>query len=175
MCYTADRRPDPLLNRLRELTGRDRMEHRASCRTTDVRCLQPFRARRGRRRSVKHHRYRFGGRLVAGHELSHGRDVRQLLRAGRGRHRQRAQSTSPDIPDRFDSAGEHDLHLPGDEISDRRPATAVLSRMKLKLSLSYNVALIASYQTPEGRCMSPLNAATGFGDQPPRSPSTLLL
>src|SRR5262249_7661597 len=37
-------------------------------------------------------------RLVARHELSHGRDVRQHVRAGRGRHCERAQPASPDIP-----------------------------------------------------------------------------
>src|SRR5262249_22994782 len=30
-------------------------------------------------------------RLIARHELTHGRDVRQRVRAGRGRHRQRTQ------------------------------------------------------------------------------------
>ena len=39
-------------------------------------------------------------RLVARHELAHGRDVRQRLRARRGRHRQRAQLAGPDVLDR---------------------------------------------------------------------------
>ena len=39
-------------------------------------------------------------RLVARHELSNGRDVRQRFRARRGRHRQRAQLASPDVLDR---------------------------------------------------------------------------
>ena len=40
-------------------------------------------------------------RLVARHEFAHGRDVRQHLRARRGRHRQRAQLASPDVLDRW--------------------------------------------------------------------------
>src|SRR5262245_16862477 len=64
-------------------------------------------------------------RFVAWHELSHGRDVRQRLRAsGRG-DRERAQPASPDIFHRFDSGSEHDLHPPGDEIGDRRAATTI--------------------------------------------------
>ena len=41
-----------------------------------------------------------GARLVARHEFAHGRDVRQRLRARRGRHRQRAQLAGPDVLDR---------------------------------------------------------------------------
>src|SRR5262249_44724740 len=37
--------------------------------------------------------------LVAGQELTHSREVRQRLRACRGRHRERAQPTGPDVPD----------------------------------------------------------------------------
>src|SRR5499433_3737860 len=37
-------------------------------------------------------------RLVARHELSHGRDVRQHVRARGGGYRERAQPASPDIP-----------------------------------------------------------------------------
>src|SRR5262249_62381171 len=58
-------------------------------------------------------------RLVARQELPHGWDVRQRLRARRGRYRQRAQPTRPDILDRRDSGGDHDLHMPGDEIGER--------------------------------------------------------
>ena len=39
-------------------------------------------------------------RLVARHEIAHGRDVRQRLRARRGGHRQRAQLAGPDVLDR---------------------------------------------------------------------------
>jgi len=38
---------------------------------------------------------------------------------------ERAQAASPDIPNRCDSGGEVDLHLPGEEIGERRPATAI--------------------------------------------------
>src|SRR5262249_15622176 len=37
-------------------------------------------------------------RLVARHELTHGRDVRQHVRARGGGYRERAQPISPDIP-----------------------------------------------------------------------------
>ena len=39
-------------------------------------------------------------RLVARHEIAHGRDLGQRLRARRGRHRQRAQLAGPDVLDR---------------------------------------------------------------------------
>ena len=45
-------------------------------------------------------------RLVARHEFAHGRDVRQRLRARRGRHRQRAQLAGPDVLDRRGNAVE---------------------------------------------------------------------
>src|SRR5215469_660167 len=54
--------------------------------------------------------------LVPWQELPHARDVRQGLRARLGRHRERAQPTSPDIFDWRDNGDEHDLHLTGDEI-----------------------------------------------------------
>ena len=38
--------------------------------------------------------------LVARHEFAHSREVRQRLRARRGRHRQRAQLAGPDVLDR---------------------------------------------------------------------------
>src|SRR5262249_5129764 len=40
-----------------------------------------------------------GARLVSRHELCHGRDVRQRLRARRGRHRQGAEFACPDVFD----------------------------------------------------------------------------
>src|SRR5260370_21962048 len=64
-------------------------------------------------------------RLIARQELAHGRDVRQRVRARRGRYRQRAQSTRPHLLDRFDNGGEHDLHLTGDEIGDRGAAATI--------------------------------------------------
>src|SRR5262245_37394276 len=53
-----------------------------------------------------------GARLVARHELADGWEVRQRLRARCGGHRQRAQLSGPDVPDRRAYAGEKDLHLP---------------------------------------------------------------
>src|SRR5262247_3066625 len=50
-------------------------------------------------------------RLIARHELTHGRDVRQRVRAGRGRHRQRPQPARLDLLDRGRRGGEHDLPL----------------------------------------------------------------
>src|SRR5262249_23493741 len=47
-----------------------------------------------------------GARLIARHELTDGRDVRQRLRARRGRYRQCAQPTSVDMPNRCDSGGD---------------------------------------------------------------------
>src|SRR5262245_3129469 len=64
-------------------------------------------------------------RLIARHEFSHNWDARQRLRACRGRYRERAQPASPDILDRCDSAGEHDLHLPAEQIGQRGPAAAI--------------------------------------------------
>src|SRR5215470_1445796 len=65
------------------------------------------------------------GRLVARHELSHGRDVRQRVRARRGGDCERAQPTGPDVPYRRDSGGEHDLHLAAEQIGDRRSGTTI--------------------------------------------------
>ena len=59
-------------------------------------------------------------RLVARHEIAHGRDVRQRLRARRGGHRQRAQLAGPDVLDRRRHGGEHDLHLSAEQIGQRR-------------------------------------------------------
>src|SRR5262249_59053595 len=64
-------------------------------------------------------------RLVARHELTHDRDVRQYIRARRGGDSERAQPTSIDILNRADGAGKHDLHLPTEQIVERRPATTI--------------------------------------------------
>ena len=64
-------------------------------------------------------------RLVARHEFAHGRDVRQRLRARRGGHRQRAQLAGPDVLDRRGQAVEHDLHLPAEQIGQRRRRAAI--------------------------------------------------
>ena len=64
-------------------------------------------------------------RLVARHELGHGRDAGQRVRARRGGYCERAQRASPDIPYRRDSGGEHDLHLPAEQIGERRSATTI--------------------------------------------------
>ena len=66
-----------------------------------------------------------GARLVARHELAHGREVWQRLRARRGGYCERAQRASPDVLDRRRSAGEHDLHLPAEQIGKRGPAAAI--------------------------------------------------
>ena len=63
-----------------------------------------------------------GARLVARHELAHGRHVRQRLRARRGGHRQRAQLAGPDVLDRRGTDAEHDLHLSAEQIGQRRSA-----------------------------------------------------
>jgi hypothetical protein len=47
------------------------------------------------------------------------------VRPRHGGYCERAQPTSPDIPYRRDSAGEHDLHLPAEQIGKRRPATTI--------------------------------------------------
>src|SRR5262249_50480821 len=63
--------------------------------------------------------------LIPRHELANRRNIRQRLRARGGGYCERAQPASPDILNRCDSAGEVALPLPGDEIGDRRPATAI--------------------------------------------------
>ena len=64
-------------------------------------------------------------RLVARHEIAHGRNVRQRLRARRGGHRQRAQLAGPDVLDRRRHGGEHDLHLPAEQIGERGRRAAI--------------------------------------------------
>jgi hypothetical protein len=61
--------------------------------------------------------------LVVRHELTHGRNVRQRVRARRGGYCERAQPD--DILDRRDNAGEHDLHLPGEQVGERRCLAAI--------------------------------------------------
>jgi hypothetical protein len=55
-------------------------------------------------------------RLVARHEFTHGRDVRQRRRARRGSDRQGAQLARPDVPNRRGNALKHDLHLSAERI-----------------------------------------------------------
>src|SRR5215468_1928835 len=52
-----------------------------------------------------------GARLVARHELAHGRDVREFLQARRARDCQRAQLAVPDVVDARGHGPEHDLNL----------------------------------------------------------------
>src|SRR5262245_20316114 len=66
-----------------------------------------------------------GARLVARYKLTHGWDVRQRVRARGGGYCERPQPTSPDIPNRCDSGDEVDLHLPTEQIIERRPATTI--------------------------------------------------
>src|SRR5262249_1463000 len=64
-------------------------------------------------------------RLVARHELSHRRDVRQRVRARRSGDCESAQLASPDVLNRSDSGGEVDLRLACEEISKCRPRAAI--------------------------------------------------
>jgi hypothetical protein len=66
-----------------------------------------------------------GARLETRHKFVYGRDVGQRVRASRGGYCERAQPTSPDIPYRRDSAGEHHLHLPAEQIGKRQPGTTI--------------------------------------------------
>src|SRR5262245_20614152 len=64
-------------------------------------------------------------RLVAWHELAYSRDIGQPLPTRRGRHRQRSQLAGLDVRDRLNRGGEHDLHLPTEQIGPRGPAAAI--------------------------------------------------
>ena len=64
-------------------------------------------------------------RFVAGHKFVDGRDVRQRLRARRGRHRERAELAGPDVLNRCDGLDEVNLHLSGEQISEREPLAAI--------------------------------------------------
>src|SRR5262245_44604452 len=54
--------------------------------------------------------------LVAHHEIAHGRDVRQRLRASGGGYSQRTELAGLDMLNSCNRYDEHDLHLPGDKI-----------------------------------------------------------
>jgi hypothetical protein len=64
-------------------------------------------------------------RLIARHELADRWEVRQRVRARRGRHCERAQPASPDILYRCDSGGEVDLHLPAEQVGERGSPAAI--------------------------------------------------
>src|SRR5262245_45052389 len=65
-------------------------------------------------------------RLVARHEFTHRRDVRQRHRARRGGDRQGAQLTCPDVLHRRGNALKHDLHLSAEQIDKRGCAAAIM-------------------------------------------------
>src|SRR5262249_14397201 len=58
-------------------------------------------------------------RLIARHELAHGRDVRQRFRARRCGYCERTQPPSPDVFDHRGHGGERPLHLSTEQIGER--------------------------------------------------------
>src|SRR5215510_11988398 len=66
-----------------------------------------------------------GARLIARHEVAHGRDVGQRLQARSGGYSQRPQLAGLDVLDNTNWRYEHELDLPGDQIGDRRRRAAI--------------------------------------------------
>src|SRR5262249_17552302 len=63
--------------------------------------------------------------LVARQELTHGRDVRQRVRARRGGYCERTQPASPDVLDGRRHGGKAHLYLPREEIGQSRPCATI--------------------------------------------------
>src|SRR5262252_8960165 len=63
--------------------------------------------------------------LVARQELTHGRDVRQRVRARRGGYCERTQAASPDILDGRRHCRKAHLYLPREEIGQSRPCSTI--------------------------------------------------
>src|SRR5262249_47449581 len=61
-------------------------------------------------------------RLITRQELTHGRDVRQRVRARRGGYCERTQPASPDVLDGRRHCRKAYLYLPREEIGQSRPA-----------------------------------------------------
>src|SRR5580704_9562538 len=66
-----------------------------------------------------------GAGLESRHGLSHGRDIRQRLRARHAGHGQRAHRTRFDGADRLRQWAEHDLHLPGNQVGEPGRTAAI--------------------------------------------------
>src|SRR5262245_4883782 len=63
--------------------------------------------------------------LVARQELTHGRDVRQRVRARRGGYCERTQPASPDVLDGRRHCRKAYLYLPREEIGQSRPCATI--------------------------------------------------
>src|ERR1700719_3322778 len=70
--------------------------------------------------------------LIAGHELTYGRKVREQLRPGRARHRQCPHRTRLDLFGPGDNRAEYDLDASGDEFGYRRAIAAINNQRKVK-------------------------------------------
>src|SRR5262245_52538918 len=64
-------------------------------------------------------------RLVARHEIGHGRSIRQQVRARRAGDRQHAQPACADVLDRRRYVVEHHLHLPANHVGQRWRTAAI--------------------------------------------------
>ncbi len=65
------------------------------------------------------------GHVVAGHGLRDRRHLGKLRRALDGGNAERARAARADVGDLLGQVGDHELHLPGDEIGRRRRAALV--------------------------------------------------
>src|SRR6266513_2039094 len=63
--------------------------------------------------------------LIVRHEVTHGRNVGESLRAHRGGHRERAKPAGPDVLDRRGNRVKHDLYLSGEKIGKRSGNAAI--------------------------------------------------
>src|SRR5262245_12410215 len=106
-------------------------------------------------------------RLIARHELAHGWKVRQRVRPRHGGHCERAQPTSPDIPYRSDSSGEHDLHLSTEQIIERRPATTIgyMGHVDAVHRLERLTRQMGGSADPGGRQANLARVGLGIGDE----------
>jgi len=59
-----------------------------------------------------------GARLVSRHKITDGRNFRKRIRTLCSRHRQGAEFAGPDVFDRRGHGGEHDVHLPREEVGE---------------------------------------------------------
>src|SRR5262245_55987767 len=64
-------------------------------------------------------------RLITRQELTHGRDIRQRVRARRGRHRQRPELARPNVLDGCRHCRKAYLYLPREEIGQSRPCATI--------------------------------------------------
>src|SRR5581483_6533465 len=63
--------------------------------------------------------------FIPGHEFAYGRHIRQRRRTHGGRDREATKRSRLDVLDRWRQRLEQDLHLPAEQVCDRRRRAAV--------------------------------------------------